>query len=321
MLDQARVAFGYVYRGIRSPFCGKQPLAGTGMMADGVVHGPSPEHDRTNRNAARCSPHRIAHLIQGKDRANTSHWAARPEDNGIGGVKSGKRGGGGRSARNSCLPHRWLRFLLHIPLLEMQHPAILQHDMCLAWLVAGRNHFHVLDSEATSELPSRFSQRQAGLQQISAEKMEGKIQIADVKPRPAVKGREGVANTECLAAQPPPRGLVPEPCQRVEDGIHIGANPQPEPREVVAHIGDHSKVTGWYGVAHGRDEPGTPETTAENGHAGKRWLSPRCLRHRFVHKNGRRFHISTRFLALPVLRVQREPRRSADCILLPTVDG
>src|ERR1700737_1130748 len=31
--------------------------------------------------------------------------------------------------------------------------------------------------------------------------------------------------------------------------------------------------------------------------------------------------ISPRFLALPVLRVQREPRRSADCILLPTVDG
>lgn len=82
----------------------------------------------------------------------------------------------------------------------------------------------MLDSEATSELLSRFRQRQAGPQQISAEKMEGKVQIADIEPRPGVKGREGVANTECLAAQPPSCGLVPEPGQRVEDRIHIGAN-------------------------------------------------------------------------------------------------
>ena len=61
----------------------------------------------------------------------------------------------------------------------MQHPAVLQHDMCLAWLIAGRNHFHVLDSEATSELLNRFGQRQAGPQQIGAEKMEGDNILVD----------------------------------------------------------------------------------------------------------------------------------------------
>ena len=72
----------------------------------------------------------------------------------------------------------------------MQYPTILQHDMGLAWLVASRNHHHVLDSEATSEFPGRFRQRAAGLQQIGAEKMKGKVQIADIEPRSAVKGSE-----------------------------------------------------------------------------------------------------------------------------------
>ena len=92
-LDQVRVAFGNVYGSIRSPFRGKQLSAGTGMMADGIIYGPRPEHDGTNRNAARCSPYRIAHLVHGKNSANTPDWAARPQDNGIRGVKSLKRGG------------------------------------------------------------------------------------------------------------------------------------------------------------------------------------------------------------------------------------
>ena len=93
MLNQAGVAFGYVHRGIHSPFCGKQPLAGTGMMADSVVRGPYPKHDGAYRNTARRSPHRIAHPIQGKDRANAGDRAARPQYHGISVVKSLKRAG------------------------------------------------------------------------------------------------------------------------------------------------------------------------------------------------------------------------------------
>ena len=93
MPDKARVAAGYVYRGIRGPFCGKQLPAGPGMLAHGVIHGSRPEHDGTNRNAARYPPYRIAHLVHGKNRADTPDRAARPHDNGIRGVKSLKRGG------------------------------------------------------------------------------------------------------------------------------------------------------------------------------------------------------------------------------------
>ena len=92
MPDKARVASGYVNGSIGSPFRGKQLPAGTGMVADGIIRGPRPEHDGTNRDAARCPPYRIAHLVPGKDRANTPDWAARPEDNGIRGVKSLERG-------------------------------------------------------------------------------------------------------------------------------------------------------------------------------------------------------------------------------------
>ena len=93
MPDQARVASGYVNGSIRSPFRGKQLPAGTGMVADGIIHGPRPEHHGTNRDAAWCPAYRIAHLVHGQDRADTPNRAARPEDNGIRGVKSLKRGG------------------------------------------------------------------------------------------------------------------------------------------------------------------------------------------------------------------------------------
>lgn len=63
MLDQACVAFSYVYRSIRGTLRGKQPLPGTGMMGDCTAYGPGVQHDGADRDTARCSQHRIAHLI------------------------------------------------------------------------------------------------------------------------------------------------------------------------------------------------------------------------------------------------------------------
>ena len=61
-------------------------------MADSVVDGPGPKHDGTHCDTARCSLHRITHPVQGQNWAHTGDGAARPQDDGIGIVKSLKGG-------------------------------------------------------------------------------------------------------------------------------------------------------------------------------------------------------------------------------------
>ena len=184
-----------------------------------------------------------------------------------------------------CLSHPWLCSLPHVPLLEMQHAPVLEHNVGLVWLVAGGNHCNLVHSEPSRELSRRFSKRQAGPQQLRAENMEGEVQVSHIEPGLGVKRGESVTHAKGLAAQAPPFGAVPKPCQGIEDRIHIRANAQPKPGEVIAHIDNNAETPGGNGAGKGRDEASAPEAPGEKNYAGETLLCPGGLRHRFVHRN------------------------------------
>src|ERR1041384_666695 len=97
-------------------------------------------------------------------------------------AESVEGGGWCGSVRDAYLPDRRMRALPYVPLLEMQQPAVLQHDVGLLWLVAGGNHRHSLHPQPPREFTGRLRQRLAGMQQFGTQKVKGEVQIADIEP-------------------------------------------------------------------------------------------------------------------------------------------
>jgi hypothetical protein len=85
--------------------------------------------------------------------------------------------------------------------------------------------------------------------------------LEGVQPEPA--RRLLVAGLGLFAAQAPARLGVPEPGQRVQDRIHIRADPQAEPGQVITDIGDNAQLAGGNGVAQGGGNPGAAEASGE----------------------------------------------------------
>jgi acyl-CoA synthetase (AMP-forming)/AMP-acid ligase II len=269
MLNEAGIELGYAFWRVCCPFSGQQAPAGTRVMEDGRVSRAATQHDGRHRNAARCSAYRLNDPVQGEDGANARHRVARSENDGMALAEGVEACGRARPARDPHLPDRRASRLLHVPLLKLQHSPVLEDNMRPARFVAGRNHLGFPGPQPMSEFPGRFRQRHAGTQQVSPQQVEAEIQVSDVEPGRRVKSHESVTNAKGLVAPAPAGPVVPDSRQGVEDRIHIRANAQAEPGEVIAHIDDDAQVTGRNGLAQRSDQPGTPETSGQEHYTRK----------------------------------------------------
>src|SRR5215472_1988133 len=200
VLDEASVEPGYALRCVHGSSGGEQALAGTRVMADGGVRHAGPQHHGRDRYPAPDPPHQVAQPVPAEDRADARDGVARSEDDHVSLAESIEGGGRRGPGRDAYLLDLRMRALLHIPLLEMQQPAVPQHDVGLMWLVAGRDHRHSPHPQSAREFTGRLRQRLAGIQQFSTQQVEGEVQIADIEPRRRAEVGERVTDPEGLAA-------------------------------------------------------------------------------------------------------------------------
>ena len=152
----------------------------------------------------------------------------------------------------------------HEVVLERQPPARRAHGGAYR-RVAGR-HDPRAHPEAAGHVLGDVRQRFAGCEAAAALDVQGEVAVAE--PEPALSAESG----QCLHERPglaatPPAGLgVGEPGQRVEDGVRVGTDAQPQVVEVVARVADHGERIGRQHAVQAERELCAPDATGQRHH-------------------------------------------------------
>ena len=104
--------------------------------------------------------------------------------------------------------------------------------------VVGHRQDRRADAHVAAEMDGDFCQALALPEQVGAREVGGDVAVAETEPGRAVQLRDGVEDGEGVACEAPAGLAIVEACERVGDGVEVGADAQAEVREVVAGVDD-----------------------------------------------------------------------------------
>jgi hypothetical protein len=120
------------------------------------------------------------------------------------------------------------------------------------------------NAEAFPEPTCDLGQRRALPQRARAHEVEAEVPVAEREPRLAAEAAGGRERVRRLVAHAPAALLVEEPGERVEDGVEVGRDVEPEDLDVVADVHDRRDLRGPRRPCERVHEPGAAEPSAED---------------------------------------------------------
>jgi hypothetical protein len=106
--------------------------------------------------------------------------------------------------------------------------------------------------------------RPSGAEPGRPEEVRREVPVAQTEPRGLAEGRQRTQRGERVALDTPALRRIGQRRQRVEDGVEIGGDVEPEELLVVARIPDDGDVGGVSALRETPKKPGSPHATRED---------------------------------------------------------
>ena len=138
---------------------------------------------------------------------------------------------------------------------------VVDHDVGLDPVVAHRQQPHAgRQAPAGAQRLGDLAQRVARVEHLGPDDVGGEVAVAEAEPgRPHAVRRQLVLDHEGLVGAAPALLLVDAAAEGVHHGVEVGADPQPEQRDVVAGVADDGDVEGLVGAWRHRGEQAAQE--------------------------------------------------------------
>ena len=130
----------------------------------------------------------------------------------------------------------------HEVVLECEPPTRRLHDR--AHLFVARGHYPCVHPEATRDVHADARPRLAVRESARAFDVQGEISVPEPKPGLAAEIRQRPHERPRFSGAPPAGLRVRNTGQRVEDGVGVGTDAQPQVVEVVSGVADHGERSG-----------------------------------------------------------------------------